>query len=151
MSAVDPSARPSGQSQGFNLLKLRPIRGLALWAGYPYVFQAMLLVVFLYLALLGWGLFPPEGVAGKLYAKTNLVNLLIWGLWWPAMVWLAVGFGRIWCAVCPLELVANGTERLGRAMGLKQRTLGVWLRSGALILVFYALIQMLVAGADLHV
>lgn len=150
MSAVDPSARPSGQSQGFNLLKLRPIRGLALWAGYPYVFQAMLLVVFLYLALLGWGLFPPEGVAGKLYAKTNLVNLLIWGLWWPAMVWLAVGFGRIWCAVCPLELVANGTERLGRAMGLKQRTLGVWLRSGALILVFYALIQMLVAGADLH-
>lgn len=150
MSAIDKSASPSDQSQGFNLLNLKPIRGLVSWAGYPYVFQAMFLAVFLYLALLGWNRLPPEGVEGKLYAKTNLVNLLIWGLWWPAMVWLAVGFGRIWCAVCPLELVANGTERLGRALGLKQRTLGKWLRSGALILVLYALIQMLVAGADLH-
>ena len=150
MTNVDRTTRQSSQPQGFNLLKLRAVRSLVLWSGFPYVFQAVILALFLWLALLGWGRLPPDGVEGKLYAKTNLVSLLIWGLWWPVMVWIAVLFGRVWCAVCPLELVANGTERLGRAIGLKQWTLGRWLRSGALILVLYALIQMLVAGANLH-
>jgi len=135
---------------GLNLLDWRPLRAMVHWPGFPYVFQAALLAAFMYLAALGWGRFAPDGVPGKLYAKTNLVNLLIWGLWWPAMVWAAVFFGRAWCAVCPLELVANGTERLGRAIGVKQRILGRWLRSGVLILAFYALIQMLVAGVHLH-
>ncbi|MFH1924621.1 MAG: hypothetical protein ABIP48_32615 [Planctomycetota bacterium] len=150
MTTMKSTAGEGSPSQGFNLLKVKPLRGIVLWAGFPYVFQAALLVFFLYLAVLGWGLFPPEGVEGKLYAKTNLVNLLIWGLWWPAMIWIAVWFGRAWCAVCPLELVANGSERLGRAVGLKQWALGKWLRSGALILVLYAVIQMMVPAKDLH-
>jgi ferredoxin len=114
------------------------------------VFQAALLAVFVCLAAFAWSLFPPAGVPDKLYAKSNLVILLIWGLWWPAMVWMAVLFGRVWCAVCPLELVANVTERLGRGWGLKQQALGAWLRSGALILALYVLLQMLVAGVHLH-
>lgn len=105
---------------------------------------------FVFMAVSAWGLFSPEGVNDKLYAKTNLVTLLVWGLWWPAMVWAAVFLGRVWCAVCPLELVANVTERLGRVLGVKQRILGKWLRSGALIVGLYALIQLLVAGAHLH-
>jgi polyferredoxin len=129
---------------------LRPVAALVRWAGFPYVFQAALLAVFIGLAAFAWGLYPPEGVPGKLYAKSNLVTLLVWGLWWPAMVWIAVLFGRVWCAVCPLELLANGTERLARGLGVKQRVLGKWLRSGALIAALYALIQMLVHGADLH-
>jgi polyferredoxin len=52
--------------------------------------------------------------------------------------------------VCPLELVANGTERVARRLGVKQLVLGRWLRSGALIVGIYALIQLLVAGAHLH-
>ncbi len=66
------------------------------------------------------------------------------------MVWVAVFFGRSWCAICPLELVANITERFGRYVGFRQRALGRWLQSGFLILIFYALIQLLVAGAELH-
>ncbi len=31
----------------------------------------------------------------KLHARTNLVTLIIWGLWWPAMVWFAMLFGRL--------------------------------------------------------
>jgi polyferredoxin len=115
-----------------------------------YVIQAATLVFFVWLALFGWGLFAPEGVQSKQFAKTNIVNLLIWGLWWPAMVWVAVFFGRLWCAICPLELVANITERLSRLTGFRQRTLKRWLQSGVVILVFYALIQMSVAGAELH-
>ncbi len=75
-------------TRGYNLLKLRLIRGLVLWPGFTYVFQLITL------AIIGWGHFVPEYVNDKLYAKTNIVNLVIWGLWWPSMVWLAVLFGR---------------------------------------------------------
>lgn len=136
--------------QGYDLLRFRPVRAFVRWAGFPYVFQAALLAFFVFMAVLAWGLFPPEGVNDKLFAKTHLVNLLVWGLWWPAMIWMAVLLGRVWCAVCPLELVANVTERLGRALGIKQRILGEWLRSGALIVGLYALVQLLVAGVHLH-
>lgn len=147
---VQTPAQKRLPTQGWDLLRLRPVKALVRWAGFPYVLQSALLVFLVFLAAFGWGLFPPEGVNSKLFAKSSLVTLLVWGLWWPAMVWAAVLFGRVWCAVCPLELVANVTERLGRALGIKQRILGKWLRSGALIVGLYALIQMLVAGANLH-
>jgi polyferredoxin len=137
-------------SSGFNLLRLAPVRAVFLSPLFPYVVQAAILVFFVWLAVFGWGLFAPEGVQSKQFAKTNIVNLLIWGVWWPAMVWGAVFFGRIWCAICPLELLANITERLSRLTGFRQRTLKRWLQSGVLILLFYALIQMFVAGAELH-
>jgi len=148
---LDQANAPDGSvRQGYNLLRLRPLNALVRWGGSPYVFQAALLAVFVAMAVFAWNLYPPEGVPDKVYAKCNLVNLLVWGLWWPAMVWTAVLFGRAWCAVCPLELVANVTERMGRGLGLKQRVLRKWLRAGWLILALYALIQMLVAGVHLH-
>ena len=135
---------------GLNLLRVAPVRAVFLSPLFPYVIQVAILVLFVGLAVFGWGLFAPEGVASKQYAKTNIVNLLIWGVWWPAMIWGAVFFGRSWCAVCPLELVSNVTERLGRRTGIKQRTLSRALYSGVVILFFYAVIQLLVAGAQLH-
>jgi len=134
----------------YDLLLLRPVRVLIRWAGFPYAFQSVMLAVFVVLALLSWRLFPPDGVPEKLFAKTDLVQLIVWGLWWPAMVWLAVLLGRAWCAVCPLELVANVTERLARVAGIRQRPLGRRLRAGFVIVALYALIQVLVAGVHLH-
>jgi len=141
--------KASGQP-GVDLLQFGPVRRMVFWAWFPYVFQAILLAAFASLAVLSWSLYPPQGVPDKLYAKSNLVNLVVWGLWWPAMVWIVVFFGRVWCAVCPLELVANGAERLGRRLGLRQRVLGKWLQGGVVILALYGLIQMLVVGVHLH-
>lgn len=151
-SPISSGFTPPKQSAslGFDLLRLRPVKALVGWAGFPYLFQFALLALFVSLAIFGWGLYPPDGVPAKLYAKSNLVNLLVWGLWWPAIVWTAVLFGRVWCAICPLELVANITERIGRILGVEQRILGKWLRCGAFIVGLYALVQMLVAGASLH-
>jgi polyferredoxin len=144
------SAQASGRTEGFDLLRIGPIRSLILWRGFPYVFQALMLLVFVWLAVIGWGQHAPAGVSAKLYAKTNLVTLLVWGLWWPAMVWFAVFFGRAWCAICPLELVSNLTERLGRRLGIAQRPLRRWVISGSVIVALYALIQFLVAGAHIN-
>lgn len=135
---------------GFDLLKYGPIRRLVLWAGFPYIFQALMLLAFTTLAVLAWGYYPPEGVPDRLYARTNLVNLAIWGIFWPAIVWIAVLFGRVWCTVCPLELVSNVMERLGRRSGLKQFNIGAWLRAGGLMVAAYALLLLLVEGVHLH-
>ena len=146
MRRMSPSRRP----QGFDLLGIGPVRRLVEWKGFPYVFQAALLAGFVVLLLVGWGQRTPAGVNAKLFAKTNLVTLLVWGLWWPSMIWLAVLFGRAWCMVCPLELVSNISERLGRAAGIRQWPLPRWLAAGGLIVALYAVIQLLVAGAHIH-
>lgn len=133
-----------------DLLQFRPVRWLLLGAGFPYIFQAITLVLFLFLAVAGWGRFAPEGVDEELYGKSNVVNLVIWGLWWPTMVWIAVLFGRVWCAVCPLELVGNGMERLARCLGFDQRALGRGLRGGGVMVALYVLILISVAAFHLH-
>ncbi len=135
---------------GYNLLRLPLVRALVNWSGFPYVFQAGLLAAFVALAALGWGRTAPPGVPAKTFAKSHLVTLLIWGLWWPAMVWTAVLLGRAWCLVCPLELVSNLCERAGRRLGLPQRGLAHWLAAGWLIVALYAGLQVLVAGLWLH-
>ncbi len=136
--------------RGINLLHYRAVRRVALSPVFPYVPQAVALAAFVALAILSWGVFATEGVQSKQLAQTNLITLIIWGLWWPAMVWGAVVFGRVWCAVCPMELLAGGTERMGRRLGIRQRVLGRWLRAGFLIVLLYFVIQMLIPGIELH-
>ena len=105
---------PSVAREGFDLLRLPGARELVLWRGFPYIFQAAMLVAFVAMAVLSWNAYTPPGVNAKTFAKTNLVTLLVWGIWWPATVWVAVWLGRAWCLVCPLELVSNATECFAR-------------------------------------
>jgi len=58
--------------------------------------------------------------------------------------------GRAWCAVCPLELVANLSERASRRLGLPKRRLRRFTLAGGFALALYGLIQLLVAGAHVH-
>lgn len=146
MGTLDSSPR----SRGFDLLRLGAVRRFVRWSGFPYVFQGLSLAAFLGLLVVGWGVHPPEGVNAKLFAKSNLATLAIWGIWWPSMIWLAVLFGRAWCAVCPLELVSNATERLGRLLGLRQRPVPRWLAAGWIVVALYAALQLLVAGAHIN-
>ena len=135
---------------GYDLLRVRAVRALVHWRGFPVVIQVGLFALFIGLAVLAWGEFAPAGVNGKLFAKSHLATLLVWGLWWPAMVWGAVLLGRVWCTVCPLEWVSALGEKIVGAVGLPSRPLPRWLASGALIAGLYATIQLLVAGVHLH-
>jgi len=137
-------------ARGFDLLRVTAVRRLVLWAGFPYVFQAVGLVAFLALLVTGWNGHTPPGVNVKLFAKTNVVTLVVWGIWWPAMIWAAVLLGRVWCAVCPLELVSNLSERLGRAVGTRPRPLPRSVAAGGVMVALYATIQLLVAGAHIN-
>jgi polyferredoxin len=154
MSAwVNPSSRPgetTGSGRGIDLLRYRPIRALIRWRAFPGVFQVLTLAVFVFLMVIGWGLFTPEGVDAKLHARTNLVNLVIWGIWWPSIVWVTFFLGRAWCVVCPLEWVSSRAESAARWWGKPRRPLDAWLARGGLVLVFFAGLQMLIPGIQIH-
>jgi polyferredoxin len=135
---------------GMALSRTNPIRAIVHWRWFPEVVQVVTLAAFVTLIAYGWGRYTPDGINDKLYAKSNIVNLLIWGLWWPAMILVAVLLGRIWCAVCPLELVSRLSESTATRLGIPQRSITSWMRGGWLILLFYGVVQMLIAAVHLH-
>ena len=62
----------------YDLLRLRPVRVLVRWGGFPYVFQALMLAVFVGLAWLSWGVTAPEGAPDKLFAETRNTAVFRW-------------------------------------------------------------------------
>lgn len=132
------------------LSEIRPIRSVLYSRRFPEIMQVAMLAAFLGIIILGWGLSPPVGIDDKLFAKSNLVTLVIWGLWWPLMVVVAAGLGRVWCMVCPLELVGRIGERIGGMSGIQPRRLSRWLRAGWFMLLLYGVVQMLIAALHLH-
>lgn len=126
------------------------VRYLVQSAWFPRIIQWPLLVAMISLIVLAWGAYTPDGINDKLYAKSHLATLLIWGLWWPLMIWGAVGLGRVWCMICPLEMVNNFGERLAQRSGWPARSLPRWLAGGSMILALYFVVMMLVPAISLH-
>ena len=127
------------------------VRGVVLWAGFPVLFQALAVAAVVTLIAIGLGI--GAGLeAGELMTlrKTNLATLVVWGLWWPAMIALALVLGRVWCTVCPMELVNRVGDGLARRLGWPRARLGGFLRAGWLIVVIYFVLQVLVAGLSIH-
>ena len=140
-------------SAGFRLDLLRgPAARLLLrqpW--FPVAFQALGLLGLGFLAFNGWGVGEAETPARLLVLrKTNLTTLVVWGLWWPAMIGLALALGRAWCTVCPMELASRLGHGLGRRLGTARLRLPRWMRAGWSVLAAYLLLQLLVAGVSLH-
>ncbi len=120
-------------------------------AWFPVALQA--------LALLGMIIFVAAGIGvGRDVAapdlmtlrKTNLATLAVWGLWWPGLVVLTIAFGRLWCTVCPLELVHRIADAVARTAGWPRAKLGTSLRAGWLVLITYLVLQLCVAGFAIH-
>ncbi len=135
----------------FDVLRWKPVRRFLMSAAFPVTMQALALVAVALLAINGLGI----GTGMKddellTLRKTNLTTLVVWGLWWPLMIAIALGFGRAWCTVCPLEMVNRiGNAIAGRA-GRPRPRLGRFLRAGWIIVTIYLLLQLLVAGFSIH-
>ena len=118
---------------------------------FPLVLQGITLLGMGYLAWAGWGVgVGLDEEAQHTMARTGLTTLVIWGLWWPAMIIMAVLLGRVWCLVCPMELVNRLGLGLGRRLGSARLKIGRFLRAGWAILLAYLLLQILVVGANMH-
>ena len=119
---------------------------------YPYIFQIGALVFFILFIYFGWNqpVFEINSAAEKLYRKLNFTTFIVWGLWWTSMIWIAFFIGRAWCHVCPLELIMNFAERIGRRIGLSQKLLPNSFRNGILIVIGYLIVQFVVASFHIH-
>jgi hypothetical protein len=117
-----------------DLLKIRIIDVVTSGRYYPLAVRIITLAFFV--LLIAGGLAAPhvsEKLAGTL-RNTNLAALVTWSLWWPLVIISAVLFGRIWCQICPMELVNSLAEKIG----LKRKP-PAFLFSGWGVTLFYSL------------
>lgn len=97
--------------------------------------QILALGVFVFLVVGGLAATTSDMAFAKVLRNTNVANLIVWSYWWPLIILSAVFLGRVWCMVCPMELITS----LAARVGLK-RNPTAFFRSGWVITGFYILI-----------
>jgi hypothetical protein len=105
---------------------------------FPVAVQGALLAGYAAVIWFSMGVVVPPGAKPKVFAQTQLATLLVWGIWLPLLIVLTVFFGRIWCSVCPLELVQKAGSRFGKKVFQKVFFLPKVLRTGITGVLLYS-------------
>jgi len=135
----------------WDLLTLRPIRWLVSSPAIPLALQIVTLLAAGALVAVGLGVglgVPPQWLATL--RRTNLATLVVWGLWWPGVLALTLVAGRLWCTICPLELLQRLGDAAARRVGWPRAALGPFQRQGWLALALYGALLALVFGIATH-
>ncbi len=111
------------------------INRLFRFSWFPLVLQLCALCAFVLLIVGGFAADTGDMAFAKVLRNTNLPNLIVWSYWWPLIILSAIFLGRLWCTVCPMELVTSQAARIG----LKKRP-PAFLRSGWVITGLYIFI-----------
>ncbi|MFO0752054.1 MAG: 4Fe-4S binding protein [Thermodesulfovibrionales bacterium] len=93
---------PAGEK--INLLDIPPVKRFMQSSWFPTVFQLPVLIVFL--IIIAAGLF------GIQRGDRNIATLLMWTLWWAAIIFTFVFVGRVWCMMCPFGAIQDWLGRL---------------------------------------
>ena len=115
-----------------DLLRVKWLRRLLKSAWAPLAVQVAMLVAFALLVWGGLGVADADEEVAGLARYTNLANLLVWCCWFPLVIVGAVVLGRVWCAVCPMELATTVASRIGL-----RRPVPAFLKSGWAITILY--------------
>jgi ferredoxin len=118
-----------------NLLKIKYIGGIFKAKWFPIVPQLVMLTVFVLLVAGGLGVTTDDPDFVNWLRNTNLSNLVVWSYWWPVIIIAAVFFGRLWCTVCPVELITYWASRIGIRLQVPHI-----LKSGWIVTIFYTLV-----------
>ncbi|MDO9153793.1 MAG: 4Fe-4S binding protein [Paludibacter sp.] len=113
---------------------------------FPVSLKYISLIAYIVLIATGLMAYATDAVFLKQLRNTNLGNLIVWSYWWPAIIILAIFFGRIWCMVCPVELITTFFSKIGLKCKRPK-----WLLSGWAITIFYILILFVgIQGFAIH-
>lgn len=113
---------------------------------FPVSLKYLSLIAYIVLIVTGLMAYSTDAAFLKQLRNTNLGNLIVWSFWWPAIVIGAIFFGRVWCMVCPVELITTFFSKIG----LKHKRPS-WLLSGWAITVFYIIILFVgIQGFAIH-
>ncbi len=102
---------------------------------FPLVPQLATLSMFMVLIIDGLAADTGNMTYAKVLRNTNLANLIVWSYWWPLIILSSIFFGRVWCMICPIELLTSLAARIG----LKRRP-PRFVQSGWPITIFYIII-----------
>ena len=102
---------------------------------FPFVPQLFTLCTFGLLIAGGLAANTDDMAFAKVLRNTNIANLIVWSYWWPLIILSAIILGRVWCMVCPMELLTTLASRIGL-----KRNPPAFLRSGWVITCFFVLI-----------
>ena len=112
----------------------------------PVSLKYLSLVAYIILIITGLAAYSTDAAFLKQLRNTNLGNLIVWSYWWPAIVIFAIFLGRIWCMICPVEIITTFFAKIG----LKRKR-PAWLLSGWAITIFYILILFIgIQGFAIH-
>lgn len=113
---------------------------------FPIYLKYISLVVYIVLIVTGLMAYSTDAEFLNQLRNTNLGNLIVWSYWWPVIIILAIFFGRIWCMVCPVEIITTFFAKIG----LKRKR-PKWLLSGWAITIFYIIILFVgIQGFAIH-
>jgi len=113
---------------------------------FPVCLKYISLIAYIILIVTGFAASSSDAAFLQQLRNTNLGNLIVWSYWWPAIVIGAIFFGRIWCMICPVEIVTTFFAKIG----LKRKR-PKWLLSGWAITIFYILILFVgIRGFAIH-
>ena len=115
-----------------DLLRVKWLRRVLKSAWMPFTVQVAMLAAFALLVWGGLGVADADDAVAGLVRYTNLANLLVWCCWFPLVIFGAVVLGRVWCAVCPMELATTVASRIGL-----RRPVPAFLKSGWAITILY--------------
>ena len=101
----------------------------------PGIFRVVTLLSFFGLVMLGFTAYSTDRTFLLQLRNTNLGNLIVWSYWWPFIIITAIIFGRVWCFVCPVEMITSFFSKAGFRKRCPE-----WLRSGWGITIFYTII-----------
>lgn len=102
---------------------------------FPNSFKILTLIAFIGLIIIGFSAHGSDKIFLRQLSKTNLTTNFVWDTWWPVIILSAIIFGRVWCMVCPVEMITTFFSRIGFKFKRPKLILSGW---G--ITLFYAII-----------
>jgi len=94
----------AGQSPRLDLAGFPALGRLFRWPPLLFLVRLPLAVLFVGVIL--------AGLLGEQSPGRNLATITVWTVWWAALPFLALAFGKLWCAVCPWQALADWAVRL---------------------------------------
>ncbi|MBI2864647.1 MAG: 4Fe-4S binding protein [Chloroflexi bacterium] len=80
------------------------MKRLLQWRGFQFSIQLPNVLVYILVIL--------TGLYGTQVSTDNFATVITWIVWWAAIVFTFVFFGRLWCLMCPFSAMAEWLQRL---------------------------------------
>lgn len=99
------------------------------------ILQSCTLLIFIALVLGALQITTNDKEFALILRNTNLSNLIVWSYWWPLIIITSIFMGRIWCTICPMQLISSIFTKWGLQCKVPK-----WIQSGWVTVLLYTFI-----------